>query len=465
MKIRLDNFSPRILNRIFDSVEYSRTTGLHIPVPKSSIPNIQLWLIGISIFILLLFIQIGQWAYLYWSMAIVIGFVYLITVQVQIIWRWYKLGKDSIFFDSSFLYSLSGSEISIFPLKLFLNSDITLSSRRQKRYLARFYFQGTSILIPCSSENDEKTLYFQKKLFEFSKLAKQDNFEAKKLIDNENKLKNFLSCKQIPFTAVTFTLMLSWFIIPILIDQNQYLLAKTTNSPSSFRTYLGDARNIRHRDDAKKSIKVLYDLSIKKYLTSSINAPGCNAFVKVLEYLRDHDLYTVNMVFYPQEQLVDRPHTDFKKIIPVTPSFSPEKNHIRQEKVIMAVNSSLSKIFPTDIFTIHNEDSIRVPVLEIYYTYRNNPETMYYPVKEENLPNEDRTWYYGIEIEWSFIIKLPNLTEQVYNFSLISHPALQFDSEKVTPYAVYSNMALSAFNDFEAEFNNQFFKNRTSITF
>ncbi|MDD8018101.1 MAG: hypothetical protein PHP42_06985, partial [Bacteroidota bacterium] len=104
-----------------------------------------------------------------------------------------------------------------------------------------------------------------------------------------------------------------------------------------------------------------------------------------------------------------------------------------------------------------SEESAELPSLEVYYTYQNNLKSIYYPVKEEHLPERSRTWYYGIEVDWWFRISLPNQSESLYEFNLISHPAQQFNSESFTADVVYSNMALSAFNDFQTEFYKRFF--------
>ena len=150
---------------------------------------------------------------------------------------------------------------------------------------------------------------------------------------------------------------------------------------------------------------------------------GADAFKELLEYLRDRNLYSIDIIFSPLSELVNSSDNKYN-IKPITPSFSPEKNAIRHNQVINAVKSSLGKIFPTDIMTVSSEKSVgELPRFEITYSYKNNPESIYYPVEQKSLKPEKRTWFYGIVIEWSFEISLKTKPNPIYSFKLLSQPS------------------------------------------
>ena len=167
-------------------------------------------------------------------------------------------------------------------------------------------------------------------------------------------------------------------------------------------------------------------------------------------------MYTVQMIFSPRSELNDIITFHNYKVIPVTPCFSDELNQERQRHVIEAVKTSFEKLFPTDIMTIGIEDRNSVPKMKISYKYQNNPESLYYRVKEETLPVNQRTWYYGLRIIWNFYIYLPNDKYPIYEFQLISEPSSRILSKSFAADDVYSQMALSAFYDFKSEFYNRF---------
>ena len=81
------------------------------------------------------------------------------------------------------------------------------------------------------------------------------------------------------------------------------------------------------------------------------------------------------------------------------------------------------------------------------------------------MPEDDRTYYPGIFIDWNFDVQIPN-QPQPYNFSLTSDPAERIsydsvsddDNKGIEEFSevlnadkgnIYNSMASSAFNDFK----------------
>ena len=107
---------------------------------------------------------------------------------------------------------------------------------------------------------------------------------------------------------------------------------------------------------------------------------------------------------------------------------------------------------------ISNQNSVGdLSRFEIFYSYNNNPESIYYPTEQSSRQPENRTWYYGIIIKWSFKIELKTKPVPVYEFQLLSQPAAHLSAQILNSDDVYSSMATSAFNDFKNEFQKRFF--------
>jgi len=412
-------------------------------------------LVVIAILFLALLTIADQWTTYYWYTAFGTVVTYFLARQFQKWWRWRKLGKDSLFFDPGYFVSIDTDEIQVLPLSRFITADI-IESTTGAYFLARFHFRDQSITIPCQSSSDNAIIRFQNILTQYCNQLKHSDVGPKDVHDFVDNLSTKILSRRSAFISATFALLILWFIIPMIIDRNQYLHAQEANTATAYRKYLSEPHNLRYRETARNDIKYLYNQSIEKYRSMAQNSVGANAFAQVLEYLRDRNLYTVRMTFFPESKLVNVPLPDEYRIIPVTPSFSSNKNEARQVQVINTVRASMEQLFPADILTIASDDLKELPTLEVYYSYRNNPETLYYPVKDEHLPEKFRTWYYGIEIDWWFAVSIPIEVEPIYTFTLTSRPAPKFESESYEADVVYSNMALSAFNDFKREFYKHF---------
>lgn len=456
MKLQLNNIPIEIMIRIKSVIPNAKNNNAYLPSQKPEFPIPGLYLV-IAFFLFCIFLTfINTWSTLSTFVAFGIVVIFLLSRAIQNIWNWWALGKDAVFFDTKYFIAINRDELRIIPINDFLYSDVILS---EGQYIARFLFKEHNTVFLASKE-DSKYYSFQntlKQVSDSAKNSKQDYNLAKTIPNN---LRQYLTNRKTPIISAAFALIILWLIVPIIIDYNQYELAKKEDTATSYRNYLKEKNNIRYRDDSRTAIKGIYDKYINEYLTSSSGVSGAKSFKEVLEYLRDKDLYSVEMIFTPSSALTDIASNEYQ-IKSVTPSFTKEKNKLRQDQVAEAVKNTLGKIFPTDIITISNTNSVgEHPRFEIFYTYENNPESIYFPSEQSFLEPEKRTWFYGIVINWNFKISLKTKPFPIYEFNLLSEPSMHLTAQTLNSDDVYSSMATSAFNDFQNEFQKRFFNSK-----
>ncbi|MBI9071231.1 MAG: hypothetical protein JEY94_06515 [Melioribacteraceae bacterium] len=459
MKLYLTSIPIELRVKIKDFLHQSKINNTYLPSYKKKGPLPNLWLIGFTlVFILLLFV-IHKWVLFYWLVSIGAILTFFIFNQSQSYYYWKQFGKDSVFFDSKYFVSIQNKFVNFLPLSSFKYSDIILSENG-KDYLIRFHFDSISILQTIKNNNRERILKFQNALENYAQTVKQTNSHFDLNSTMSFSLAQKLSFYKNPILFSLFFTIVLFLWLPSRIDTNAFNNAKNLKTATSFRNYLAEDNNTIYRDEAREEINIIYDKYISKYSNVTYSSsPGAEAFVETLKYLRDKNIFNTSLQFVSNSLLNDfYSEQEEYKIIPVTHSFTDEKNNSRENAVFQTIQSSFGKIFPADIFSISDKIDNTFPKFEVNYIYKNNAESLYFQVKEENLPDTKRTWYYGIEIEWRFRIYLPNKNNAIYEFNLNSFPAHQFDSESFSPDAVYSNMAISAFHDFKNEFYEQFLK-------
>jgi hypothetical protein len=152
------------------------------------------------------------------------------------------------------------------------------------------------------------------------------------------------------------------------------------------------------------------------------------------------------------------------RIIPIEPSFTVDTNRDREQQVISRIKQTLGRFFPADIATAEPWERQEGPKVVVAYTYSNKPNSFYYPESEQFLPERQRTWYYGIEIDWRLAVYVPGRTPPVYTFQLASEPAPHFTTTSEGADPVYDKMALTAFDDFVGEFNRHFLHARSNTS-
>jgi hypothetical protein len=248
--------------------------------------------------------------------------------------------------------------------------------------------------------------------------------------------------------------------VPAVIDANQFQKAERMNTATAYRVYLQVDENTRHRAAARSRLAALYNHEIAAYLARSGLASGASGFVEMLQYMRDHDVYAVPLTFESKSQVIDLPEPGYR-IISVAPHFTPERNRAREEAVVSGVRKTISTLFPADILQIA-EQSAAGPRIAVTYTYANKLGSLYYFTREETLPKSQRTWFYGIEIDWVLSLYIPTQTAPLHRFDLTSEPATTITIiGSSTAENVYNLMAESAFADFNRTFRTAFFGSAT----
>ena len=456
MKLLLHNISIDKRVRFQELIKNAYRQGSYLSAYIQNPPKPNYWLIGFCLIFILFVFFVNSWSLFYFLFICGPILAYIVFRQTELYLSWRKLGKDSVFFDDQFFVSIENKTLIFIPLTEFKYSDIILSSN-ERYYIIRFHFDSISIVQPCNKK-DEKTYQFQSLLnnyiAELKPSTTQNNYGSEITFSFIDKL---MFQKNAIMVALILAVIL-WFALPNIIDSNDFKYAKGINTATSFRTYLSETKNVKFRDEARNQINKIYDKYILKYKNALYSSSdGAKAFIETLMYLRDKNLYDVNLQFI-SESRIENIYTDDTEfnVIPIEQSFTKNKNTLRENEVFNTLKSSLGQIFPADIFNLSSTENTMIPKFEVHYVYKNSSESIYYRTEEKNLPDDKKTWYYGIEIEWWFKIILPSSSNAIYEFNLKSEPANQFNSESFNTDAVYTNMAISAFNDFKDEFNKQF---------
>lgn len=251
-------------------------------------------------------------------------------------------------------------------------------------------------------------------------------------------------------------------------DELRWGTAKTTSTATAYRLYVASRPNGTHVSDAMEAISGLYDRAAESYREAGgqTTSPGIEAVISILEYAKHTGRYKVIVRFKGDNEIPDdidrriESHYGLSKIVPVLPSFSSSMNEARQERILERISSSFGKVIPGDILQFTSgEANPKDPLFNITYVITASG-TVYYPEKQERLPEASRDWYTGISFLWNFDISVPDANASKFQFSLASHPAEEFNvsyEEAVgsdtgfSPIQAYGAMADSAFDDFSSK--------------
>jgi hypothetical protein len=259
--------------------------------------------------------------------------------------------------------------------------------------------------------------------------------------------------------AAAATLMLL-FAIPRIVDDNAFRWAVKEATATAYREYLSLFSDGRHREDAKNELASLYNRAIEHYSMNTKGVIGAQGFAAMLRYLRDRDLFEVPVTFESQSAVMNLAVEGRRNLMSVEPSFRPDIIRERERAVIKRIKESLGRIFPADIMTVEVWRDQPGPRIAVWYRYGNLPGSFYYAASEKDLDLSDRTWYYGIEIQWKVALFVPDRSEPLHSFALRSEPAPNFSvqSQGNSPaaIAVYERMAETAYDDFVHRFNSNF---------
>lgn len=251
---------------------------------------------------------------------------------------------------------------------------------------------------------------------------------------------------------------------PMMVDRNAFNDAAENGTAAAYRAYLSDDRHSRYRDQAIDKIRAHYDQEIAHYERNQARTPAQDAFLTMVRYLRDQDIFELPVSFTSTSQLADHAVPDAARLAPVTPHFTAELNKAREAEAVEAIDQALGRIFPTGALGAELAEQLDAadpgamdPGAEarvtVDYVYRNLADAMYYSTEEEHLPESSRTLYYGIAIDWTIALYMPEADEPLHRFQLRSEPAPTFSIGATGgEQSVYESMASSAFNDLAAAF-------------
>src|SRR5262249_49595500 len=119
---------------------------------------------------------------------------------------------------------------------------------------------------------------------------------------------------------------------------------------------------------------------------------------------------------------------DVKNVLPLGDSFSDERMESRQQYLFEVADEAFKQVIPHEIIEISKDCDD--PCAKFNVKYRINfKNSVYYDDRQKNIPEDRKTYYPGIAIDWNFGIQIPDKPEMYY-FDLASVPAdeIYYDS-------------------------------------
>jgi hypothetical protein len=185
----------------------------------------------------------------------------------------------------------------------------------------------------------------------------------------------------------------------------------------------------------------------------------------LLAFLCDSDDPTVRIQFLPVGGLEGaavekdaRETTGSDKVQEIGPSFTPERNRMRETEIARSMQTAFGRVFAGDVFLLDVDSKKKVgPRFLVRYRVLGSGE-IYTWNEEEKLPLAQRRVYPGIAIAFDFTLQVPTLEaeladdpEKGYRFSMVVKPLPNFSVAGRSPSAldVYDRMAETAFTQFE----------------
>lgn len=248
-------------------------------------------------------------------------------------------------------------------------------------------------------------------------------------------------------------------------DSLSWQAAIEANTAGSYRQYLKANPAGRRRDEATGRLKAFYDNAEARYrasLSPGYDQAAVDTILALIRYARETHEYQVQVSFERSadipEDLVERLKREFevKTVLPLGNTFTQERMLEREEQLFAVVNSSFKQIFPDDILELVLECTSSCSELKIRYS-TSFLDSIYYDLREKDIPEIDRNWSPGILIEWNCSLTVPG-EAQSYSFDLESAPAQHItyntdggdsDSE-ADQQSFYDAMVTSSFDDFRA---------------
>lgn len=252
-------------------------------------------------------------------------------------------------------------------------------------------------------------------------------------------------------------------------DELRWDGAKSSGTASGYRLYIASRPDGRHVSDAHATIATLYERAADKYRTASgvRTSEGVEAVIKMLEYASRTGHYKVLVDFAGNNEIPTDIEQELardngvSRLIPIQPSFTASMNQARETRILQKITESFGKVIPGDILQFGpGRASSQEIGFKINYVIQASG-AMYYPEKQENVPQPQRDWYTGIAFDWNFFVRVPGAESSNFQLTLKSEPAQHFYSRGagegagLAPTEVYNAMADSAFDDFGSKLLSQ----------
>jgi len=230
--------------------------------------------------------------------------------------------------------------------------------------------------------------------------------------------------------------------------------AKNKNTAGAYRAFCQKhSSSRRYFTEARQLMQVMVEAAVKKYkaLIAKQDTTITRAILDMFEYIKATDNFQVAVCYTADNQIADKAvyfQLFDRKVLPANPSFTPEKNKKREDRITQMLSRAFHQITPEDVlsFTTFEKPLNTQICFAVDYKVKTSG-AYYYHTSEENLPEEKRTWFTGVEFQWSLAIRIPNCPN-AYQIALESKPAQHFTVDGKEIDKVYDAMADSAFADF-----------------
>lgn len=302
-------------------------------------------------------------------------------------------------------------------------------------------------------------------------------------IEDANNPKNSLIATRTFEYVLNFSaaLILTFLVIYGAIALNNYFddklsweSAQNIDSASSFRTYLQTHQQGRWKPEANAKLQDFYVLAEQNYRTAlndDHDENAVEAFLEVLKFAKETQNYRVKLDFNRQIEIPANIEEELKrefeveKILPLGDTFSDENMNERESVLTAVISNAFRQIIPGDVLEFSKDCADQCVKFVINYKVNTN-NSVYYDLRQKELPENERVYYPGISIDWDFGIQIPEQSKD-YKFNLSSFPASEISYDTTTSdeatankefidvlnidkSIIYASMTKSAFDDFRA---------------
>jgi len=255
-------------------------------------------------------------------------------------------------------------------------------------------------------------------------------------------------------------------------DKKSWETAQSINRASGYRNYSQTHPHGRWTGEADQALQSLYDAAEQKYkmaLTSGVDPKAAAIVSDILQYARTTGNFRAHLTFVRHNDvptnLADEIKKEFnvKNVLPLGDTFSAERMEQRQVRLKGVISDAFKQVIPDDILEISDECTVDCVNIAVNYEI-NFKNSIYFDVRQNAIPDTEKTFNPGISINWNLRISIPNRSEE-YRFELTSLPAdeISYDSESdVTANtgqdfanvlnaekdSIYDSMVASSFDDF-----------------